>query len=29
LVAAYTPDNLILMWAGNADASPMNSNAYG
>jgi len=28
LVAAYTPDNLILMWAGNADASPMNSNAY-
>ena len=29
LVAAYTPDNLILMWAWNADASPMNSNAYG
>lgn len=29
LVAAYTPGNLILMWAGNADASPMNSNAYG
>jgi len=29
LVAAYTPDNLILMWAGNADATPMNSNAYG
>ena len=28
LVAAYTPGNLILMWAGNADASPMNSNAY-
>ena len=28
LVAAYTPDNLVLMWAGNADASPMNSNAY-
>jgi len=28
LVAAYTPDNLILMWAWNADASPMNSNAY-
>ena len=28
LVAAYTPDNLILMRAGNADASPMNSNAY-
>ena len=29
LVAAYTPDNLILMRAGNADASPMNANAYG
>lgn len=29
LVAAYTPDNLILMWAGNANAAPMNSNAYG
>ena len=29
LVAAYTPDNLILMWAWNADATPMNSNAYG
>ena len=29
LVAAYTPGNLILMRAGNADASPMNSNAYG
>ena len=29
LVAAYTPDNLVLMWAGNADATPMNSNAYG
>ena len=29
LVAAYMPDNLILMWAGNADASPMNSNAFG
>jgi len=28
LVAAYTPDNLVLMRAGNADASPMNSNAY-
>ena len=28
LVAAYTPDNLILMRAWNADASPMNSNAY-
>ena len=28
LVAAYTPDNLILMWAGNANATPMNSNAY-
>lgn len=28
LVAAYTPDNLILMWAWNADASPMNANAY-
>ena len=28
LVAAYTPNNLILMWAWNADASPMNSNAY-
>ena len=29
LVAAYTPDNLILMRAWNADASPMNSNAFG
>ena len=29
LVAAYTPDNLILMRAWNTDASPMNSNAYG
>lgn len=28
LVAAYTPDNLILMRAWNADASPMNANAY-
>ena len=28
LVAAYTPENLILMWAWNADASPMNSNAF-
>ena len=28
LVAAYTPDNLILMWAWNANAAPMNSNAY-
>ena len=28
LVAAYTPDNLVLMRAWNADASPMNSNAY-
>jgi hypothetical protein len=28
LVAAYTPDNLILMWAGNTDASPMFTNAF-
>lgn len=28
LVAAYTPDNLVLMWAGNADASPMYTNAF-
>lgn len=28
-VAAYTPAHLVLMWAGNADARPMYSTAYG
>ena len=28
-IAAYVPDHLILMWAWNADAAPMNQNAYG
>jgi membrane peptidoglycan carboxypeptidase len=28
-LAAYTPDNLILMRAGNANATPMNANAFG
>ena len=27
-LAAYTPSRVILMWAGNADATPMNRNAY-
>jgi membrane carboxypeptidase/penicillin-binding protein PbpC len=27
-LAAYTPSRVILMWAGNADASAMNRNAY-
>ena len=26
--AAYTPSKVLLMWAGNADARPMNSKAY-
>lgn len=28
-LAAYTPSKVILMWAGNANATPMNRNAYG
>lgn len=28
-MAAYTPSKVVLMRAGNADASPMNRNAYG
>ena len=28
-VAAYTPSKVLLMWAGNADATPMNKNAFG
>ncbi|MBQ7074038.1 hypothetical protein IJM86_03080 [bacterium] len=28
-VAAYMPEKLVLMRAGNADASPMLANAYG
>lgn len=28
-LAAYTPSKVILMRAGNADARPMNSKAYG
>ena len=28
-LAAYTPDNLVLMRAGNANATPMNANAFG
>lgn len=28
-MAAYTPSKVLLLWAWNADASPMNRNAYG
>ncbi|MFZ2151317.1 MAG: transglycosylase domain-containing protein [Candidatus Absconditicoccaceae bacterium] len=28
-LAAYTPNKVLLFWAGNADATPMNRNAYG
>lgn len=28
-LAAYTPSKVLLMWAGNADARPMNAKAYG
>ena len=28
-LAAYTPSRVIMMWAGNANATPMNRNAYG
>lgn len=28
-LAAYTPSKVLLMWAGNADARPLNSKAYG
>lgn len=28
-LAAYTPSRVVLMWAGNANATPMNRNAYG
>ena len=28
-LAAYTPSKVLMMWAGNADARPMNAKAYG
>ncbi len=28
LLAAYTPDKVMLFWWGNADGTPMNANAY-
>lgn len=28
-LASYTPDKVMLFWAGNADGTPMNVNAFG